>query len=235
LKVAEQHHPVQLFFKDTKDLQVVSAMEANAYPGVTMKRTSALLKIPNLAKPLLIDVFQALSAQPHQYDLPFWYKGHLVDASFKINAFRNDLKALGSKHGYEHVWVNADQPVEATGGYISILNNKRFYTTHFITDDAIQVKLLSLGANDPEMSLVESKAFMLSQKQAKNQVFFTVTESHGRTNPISETTVGSTSTVSALKILNVNENKVEVAFQVNGKPYRYRINYDDKNNPVQLN
>lgn len=231
---AQEHPAVKLFFNDQKNQQVVSAMEENAYPGVSMKRTSALIKVPALSKPLLLDIFQALSSTSHQYDLPFWYKGNFIDASFKINANTNNLKPLGSKYGYEHIWLNAEQNVPETGGYISILNNKRFYTTHFATDSPIQVKLISLGANDPEMNLVESKAFLLSQKQASNQVFFTITEAHGQTNPVSETTVGSRSVVSDLKINSADAQKVIVSFKVKGKVYHYQINYQDKNNFIQL-
>ena len=233
--VAQAHHPVQLYFKNSDQLQVVSALEDKAYPGVTMKRTSALVKIPSLAKPLLLDIFQALSSKDHQYDLPFWYKGHVIDASFKIKAFTTNLKTLGEKYGYEHIWVNADQTVDSSGGYISFLNNKRFYTTHFATDSAIQIKMLSLGANDPDMSLMESKAFLLSKKQAKNQVFFTITEAHGRTNPVSETTIGFSSMVKELKILSADSNHVQVSFKVKDQVYHYRINYQDKNNYIQLN
>ncbi|WP_316805588.1 heparinase II/III family protein [Pedobacter nototheniae] len=233
--LAQKSHPEKLFFKAEANLQSVSASENEAYPGVKMKRTTALLKVAGLAKPLLIDVFQALSEQPHQYDLPFWYKGQLVASSFKISANRNNLKALGSKYGYEHIWLNAESTVDAKGGSISILNNKRFYTTHFTTDSEIQVKQLSLGANDPDMNLVDSKAFMLSQKQAKNQVFFSITEAHGKVNPISETSVGASSSVSGLKILSANEQQINISFKVKDQVYQYQINYQDKNNFIKTN
>ncbi len=234
-ELAQQSHPEILYFKSDKNLQVVSAIEKNAYPEVQMIRTSALLKVAELAKPLLIDVFQVLAAKPHQYDLPFWYKGHIVDASPKINAFRNELKPLGEKYGYEHIWLNADQPVKEKSGYLSILNNKRFYTVHFATDTAVNLKMLLLGANDPDMSLVESKAFMLSSARSANQVFFNVTETHGRTNPVSETTTGASSKVSDLKILGSSKDQVRVSFKVKGKLYTWQINYQQKENFIKLN
>ena len=227
--VAQQHYPELLFFKNDKDRQVISAKEDHAYPGVNMTRTSALVKVAALDKPLLIDVFQVIADQPHQYDLPFWYKGQLMDASFKLKGLTNNLKALGNEYGYQHIWLHAEQNIAPAGGYISVLNNKRFYTTHFTTDSPIQVKLLSLGANDPDFNLVDSKAFMLSQKQAQNQVFFTITEAHGRTNPVDETTVGSASVVSELKILSANTQQVDLSFKVKDKVYFYKINYQDKN------
>ena len=32
--------------------------------------------------PLLLDVFKVRSANEHQYDLPFWYQGHLTNINF---------------------------------------------------------------------------------------------------------------------------------------------------------
>ncbi len=232
---AQQNHPDILYFKNNKDLQVVSAIERNAYPNVQLIRTSALLKVAELSKPLVIDVFQVLADKPHQYDLPFWYKGHIVDAAPKITAFTNQLKPLGEKYGYEHIWLNADQSVPSKTGYISILNNKRFYTVHFTSDANLNLKMLLLGANDPDMSLIENKAFMLSSTNSGNQTFFNVIETHGRTNPVSETTTGAASKVSDLKIISSDKNQVTVAFKVKNKAYTYQINYQDKENFLKLN
>ncbi|SDJ78729.1 Alginate lyase [Pedobacter sp. ok626] len=233
--VAQKTYPEVLYFKNDKNLQVISAAERDAYPGVQMIRTSALLKVAELSKPLVIDVFQTLSDKPHQYDLPFWYKGYVVDASVKINAFTDQLKPLGEKYGYQHIWLNADQPVIDKTGYLSILNNKRFYTVHFATDNTVNLKMLSLGANDPEMNLVEGKAFMLSSPKSSNQTFFNVIETHGNSNPVSETTTGASSKVSDLKILGSNKDQVTVSFKVKNKVYTYQINYNNKENFIKLN
>jgi hypothetical protein len=223
-----------LYFSNSKDLQIVSAKETHAYPGVEMIRTSALVKVQGLEKPLLIDVFQAVSSQVHQYDLPFWYKGHLVDASFKYKAVSNNLQALGTDNGYQHIWLNTAQKLDKADGYITILHNKRFYTTHFATDAPATVKLLSLGANDPDLSLVESKAFMLSQENVKQQTFFSVTETHGKVNSVSETTTGASSQVSDLKLLNTDKNQVKVSFKVKDRVYNYQINYTNKENFIEF-
>lgn len=233
--VAQKTAPEVLYFKNDKNLQVISAQENNAYPDVQMQRTTALLKVAELPKPLLIDVFQVKSGKAHQYDLPFWYQGHLIDASVKIKAFTDQLKPLGSKYGYEHIWLNADQNVPDRSGYLSILNNKRFYTVHFATDSSVNIKLLSLGANDPDLNLVESKAFMLSSAGIKDQTFFSITEAHGRTNPVSETTTGSASKVSDLKIISTGKNGLKLSFKVKDKTYQYELNYLNKENFIKIN
>jgi hypothetical protein len=231
---AQKFHPTMLYFNATADLQVVSAKETNAYSGVEMIRTSALVKLPEVIKPLLVDVFKVNSSTKHQYDLPFWYKGQLVNNSFGAKAKTNDLKALGTENGYQHIWLNAEKQLDANGGFVSILNNKRFYTTHFITEDPIQVKLLSIGANDPNMNLVDGKAFMLSQPQANNQTFISVTEIHGDVDPINETVYAAASNVSELKIVSTNGDKTTFSFKLKGKMYTYEINYQDKNNFIKI-
>ncbi|SMC93845.1 Alginate lyase [Pedobacter nyackensis] len=233
--VAQKSYPEVLYFKSDNNLQVVSAAERNAYPGVEMIRTTALLKVAELKKPLVIDVFQALSEKPHQYDLPFWYKGHIVDASLKISGFTDQLKPLGENYGYQHIWLNAEQLVKEKAGYLSILNNKRFYTIHFATDNEVNLKVLSLGANDPDMSLVESKAFMLSAPKSNNQTFFNIIETHGRTNTVSETTTGASSALSDLRIISSDKKQVTLSFKVKQKVYTYQINYQNKENFIKLN
>lgn len=233
--LAQQTAASVSYFKVDKDLQVFSADENHAYPGVQMNRTTALLKVKELQKPLLIDVFRVNSDQTHQYDLPFWYKGHLVDAAPKTKAFTDQLKPLGSKYGYEHIWVNAEQSVPEKSGYLSILNNKRFYTVHFASNADLSLKLLSLGANDPDSNLLESKAFMLSSTNSKDQLFFSITETHGQTNPVSETTTGAKSQISDLKIVESTPNQAVLSFKVKGKTYQYQINYNNKENFIKIN
>ena len=235
-QTAQKYHPTLLYFKAAADdLQVVSAKETNAYTGVEMTRTSALVKLPGALKPLLIDVFKATSAQNHQYDLPFWYKGQLVNTSIEMKAKTNNLQALGTQNGYQHIWLNAENQLGANGGFVSILNNKRFYTTHFITENPIKLKLLSIGANDPNMNLVDGKAFMLSQPEAKNQTFISVTEIHGDVDPINETVYAAASNVSGLKIMSTSGDKTIFSFKLKEKTYTYEINYQDKNNFIKIN
>lgn len=233
--LAQQSSGQVSYFKSDKDLQVFSAKESHAYPGVEMSRTTALLKVQELKKPLLIDIFRVNSEKAHQYDLPFWYKGHLVDVSPKTKNHTDQLKPLGSKYGYEHLWLNAEQAVPEKSGYLSILNNKRFYTVHFATDAPLNLKLVSLGANDPDSNLLESKAFILSSTDSKDQLFFSITESHGQINPVSETTTGANSLVSDLKIITSNPNQASLSFKVKGKTYQYQINYNNKENFIKIN
>ncbi|QKJ31525.1 alginate lyase family protein [Mucilaginibacter mali] len=236
LKNAEKYHPELLKFAASEQLQVISAEEDHAYDGIKMQRTSILFKVPGLDKDLLIDVVRGLSGKDHQYDLPFWYQGHITDQSFKTNVVTNNLKALGKKDGYQHLWLNSQSNLHNGDDHITILNNLRFYTIHIAADSAMQVKLVTLGANDPNMDLrTEEKAFILSKPKAANQTFVTVTETHGRTDPTGETTTGAASNVSDLKVLKDDETQTIFAFRVKQKAYKLTINYTNKNNFIQIN
>lgn len=230
---ADKTSPTLLYFSNQPNLKVVSAKEAKAYAGVTMVRTSALVKVEGLEKPLLIDVMQAQSTKNHQYDLPFWYKGQLVNTSFPMTAKANQLTALGDKNGYQHIWLNASNKLESKTGMVGLLNKNRFYTTHFVSDNPLEVKLLSIGANDPEMNLVDGKAFMLSSS-GQNQTFVSITETHGGTDPINETVSSALPSVSELKLVKSDVQQTIISFKVNNKTYTYQINYTEKENYISL-
>jgi hypothetical protein len=215
-------------------MQVVSAKEDFAYADVKLLRTTALVKIDGMNKPLLIDIFRANSANTHQYDLPFWYKGQIVNTSFELEARKNDLQALGTNFGYQHLWLNAQNQLDDNGGFVSILNNKRFYTTHFVSENQLQIKLVSIGANDPEMNLVEGKAFILSQPKAQNQTFVSITETHGGVDAINETVASAVASITELKLLSADDEKTIISFKIKDKAYQYQINYNNKEEYVEM-
>lgn len=233
LAPAEKSSPALLYFSNQPNLKVVSAKEAKAYADVTMVRTVALVKVDGLEKPLLIDVVQAQSVKNHQYDLPFWYKGQLVNTSFPVKAKADGLTALGTKNGYQHIWLNANNQLEEKNGMVGLLNKNRFYTTHFVSDNPLEVKLVSIGANDPEMNLVDGKAFMLSSN-GQNQTFASITETHGGTDPINETVTAAQPSVSELKLIKSDAQQTGLSFKLNGKSYTYQINYIDKQNYISF-
>jgi oligo-alginate lyase len=228
LNLAQGTHPELVYFNVDANLQVISAKEENAYPGVKLIRTSALVKVEELQKPLLIDIFHAQSESAHQYDLPFWYQGQLVNTSFKFSANTNNLQALGDKFGYQHLWLNSVNQLDERGGLVGILNNNRFYTTHFVSENPLNIKLVTLGANDPNQNLVTGKAFILSQPAAKNQTFVSITETHGNVDSINEMVAEASSNVQNLTLVSSNPDKVIIAFELKGKKYEYAIDYTNK-------
>lgn len=234
LDKAEKFHPDLIYFKNDSNLQVVAVEEKNAYAGVVLKRVTALVKVPEAQKSLMIDLFTAVTETENHYDLPFWYKGHLVDASFKIEAHTQSLKPLGTDFGYQHIWLNASNQLDAKPGYISILNNKRFYTTHFISEKPLTVQQVTTGANDPEMSLTTEKGFILSQKSKGPVSFVSVTETHGDIDPIAESVMSAKTSVSGLSLKNTGNNKKLISFSIKNRKYELEINDADKNNFIKI-
>ena len=75
-EVGSQHHSELHFFDATDStVQVVSAFDANAYPGTLMRRTVAVIKGRKFEKPFVLDLFKVQSDGDKQYDLPFYFLG----------------------------------------------------------------------------------------------------------------------------------------------------------------
>lgn len=234
LKKAGPTHASLVHFEAKPDLQVASAREDRAYPGVGLLRSSILFKPEGFTKALMIDVFQVNSAADHQYSLPFWYQGVITDASFKFSAVTDDLRAMGKDNGFQHLWLNSDNDVADASSYITMLNNNRFYTTHFLGTSALKVKLVTLGAGDPNMNLRNERAFILEQKNNGCQAFISITETHGKTDPTAETTTGATSNISGLKLISNNPNGTSFSFLVKGLSYTCKLNYNSNNQFIQI-
>jgi hypothetical protein len=228
LNKAEANHPQLVYFNSSNDLKVVAAEENNAYEGVQMTRTVALVNLKELEKPMIIDIFKIRSNKEHQYDLPYWYQGHITNTPFKIQSNTKKLEPLGTDFGYQHIWLNAMGNSETGNASVTVLQNQRFYTTTFLTDSSTRVKFVSLGANDPNFNLRNEKAFIVSQPKARDHLFISVVESHGDTDPIAETTVGYKGKVHSLKLLTDNNEVSSFQVVLENKTYTITINYNNK-------
>lgn len=224
----EKHHPELIYFEANDKFQVVSAKESNAYNGVEMLRTAILFEPEKAESPLLIDVFKIKSDDDHQYDLPFWYQGHITNTPFPIKNNNNQLNTLGSGNGYQHIWHTATGKIKGSNGQITVLNNRKFYTTTFIADSSTQVQFVLSGAGDPAMNIRNEKGFILSQPKAKNHTFVNIVEPHGANNPIAEFTVGFMPVVKDLKLVEDNDAATTISFNYNNRVYTITLNYINK-------
>lgn len=211
-----------------KNYQAVSSEENNAYSNIKMLRTAILFKPEGAESPLLIDVFKVRSNTEHQYDLPFWYQGHLTNINFKYKSNTNQLNTLGTKDGYQHIWLNAETKVGKANGAITFLNNRKFYTTTFLADDNTKVEFVTLGANDPEFNLRSEKAFIITQPNATNHTFVNITEPHGKNNPVAEFTVGFMPVTKNVKLISDDDNSSTISFDYNNKTYTIQLQYNNK-------
>lgn len=226
-KAGEEHTPKLVHFSANAQTQVVSAEEKNAYEGTALWRTAILFTPEDADNALLIDVFSVSSDEPHQYDLPFWYQGHITDLPFPAAMNEKQLPALGSNNGYQHLWLNGTGNPSKGRSYITVLNNRRFYTTHFIADTATRVKLVTLGAQDPDLNLRNEKAFILSQPAVTSHCFISITEPHGKNNTIAEVTTGANAAVKELKLISATQTNIQFRFIHKKKNYTVNIRKDD--------
>lgn len=231
----QKYHTELVYYNANANYQVVSAKEIHAYTGVEMLRTAILFKPEHAESPLLIDVFKVKSKQPHRYDLPFWYQGHITNTPFNITNSNTQLNTLGSSDGYQHIWLTASGKINANNGAITVLNNRKFYTTTFLADTSMQVQFALLGANDPGMNLRNEKAFILSQPKATNHTFINITEPHGANNPIAEFTIGFMPVVKDLKMISDNVSSTKFQFIYNNKVYNITLDYNNKQSFILIN
>ncbi|MBN8429478.1 alginate lyase family protein [Microbulbifer salipaludis] len=199
LKVANQNHPDLLFFHADDQVKISAAEINSAYPGVRLKRTLALVNSPENGKTFAIDVFDVASSQEHQLDLPLHYNGQLVDTSFRLQGFTDNLKALGTNNGYQHLWLKARGKPESGLAQVTWLNdNGRFYTQSSLMDGATELLFTELGANDPNFNLRSEKGFIARRDGVSSHTFVSVLEPHGQYNPSKEFTLEAESQVNAL-------------------------------------
>jgi hypothetical protein len=228
LDKAQESHPDLIYFKASSNLQVVSAKQTNAYPGVELTRTLIIANIKELEKPLIIDVFKIKSDNEHQYDLPYWYQGHITYTPFNVQPNTKKLEPLGKDYGYQHIWLNATGNSTTGNTSITFLQNQRFYTTTFLADSSTQIQFVTAGANDPNFNLRNEKGFILSTPKVKDHVFVSLIESHGSTDPTAETTTGFKGKVQSLKLITDTDETSTFQFFVAEKIYTITINYNNK-------
>jgi len=227
------NYPELVFFEKNANVIISSARINSAYEGVSLKRTMALIKLPDQEQSLVVDVFDVMSKQEHQYDLPVHYKGHLISTSFDLNTHLTSLPVLGKENGYQHLWLKAQAQPKAGLSQITWLNdNGRFYTNSSIMDGDASLIFTQIGANDPLFNLRNENAFINRKTKSKNHTFVSVLEPHGEYNPSKEFTIAAVSSVQTLSHQKIdNIDVVEIILSGN-KHYLLAFNTIEKN---QLN
>ncbi|MDE5418807.1 heparinase II/III family protein [Labilibaculum sp. DW002] len=206
------HSDPFVFDATNENIQIVSAKELNAYPGVEMHRTLALITNENFEKPLLLDVFRATSDKENQYELPYNFFGQLLSTNYKYE-LPEVLKPMGDAHGYQHLRLEAEGQSETNNAKLTWFVNDRFYSiTSFVsTDDKLQ--LVRSGANDPKFNLRRDPAFFIKKNPQKNALFVSVVEAHGKYDRVTEFADNAFSSISKVDVLVDSEDYTAVSFQ----------------------
>ncbi|OIQ18775.1 alginate lyase family protein [Lacinutrix sp. MedPE-SW] len=199
------HSDLNYFSSENETVQVVSAIEKNAYPGTTMLRTMAIIKDEDFEKPYMLDIMKVTSATANQYDFPFYYFGQVLQTNFEYNS-PEVLKPLGSKNGYQHLYLEGSGKASEDNAKFSWFNNNKFYS--LTTETSVKDELLfaRIGANDPNFNLRRDPALILRAKNSKNRTFVSVIEAHGSYSPVSESAVNSKSSIKSIKTVLDSED-----------------------------
>lgn len=205
-EVGSEHHSILYFFDfKNEDVQVVSAKDTNAYPGTELHRTTAIINDDNFEKPYVLDIMRVSSNKKNQYDFPFYYLGQIISTNVDYTTSAI-LEPLGSKNGYQHLYLEAEGKAIDSNAKLLWLNHGVFYSLTTVANSADDILFTRIGANDPDYNLRREPAFMLRRNNTKNTVFATVIESHGSYNPVSELSVNSNSSITELKVVYDTED-----------------------------
>ncbi|MEI6860180.1 MAG: heparinase II/III family protein [Shewanella sp.] len=205
VKVGNKYHPTMLFYHSDDKATVASASIDSAYEDVSFTRTMALVSVDvnGVKLPLVFDILDVTSSSAHQYDLPVHYQGQLISTNFPFNASIKQLKPLGTKAGYQHLWLKAvSQPAADSKDIllqVTWLNkNGHFYTHSSINDASTQMLFTQLGASDPNFNLRNENSFIQRISDSKQHRFVSILEPHGEYNPAAEYTLNATSNLKSM-------------------------------------
>lgn len=219
-EVGSQFHSDYYYFNaDNDHLKIVSAKENNAYPGTSMHRTMAIIKDDSFEKPIVLDVFRLRSESTNNYDLPFYYMGQILETNFEYTSPKS-LSQMGDDHGYQHLYVEGKGTQTQTGtSQMTWMENNKYYTLSLATQNADDILLTRIGANDPKINLRRDPGLMLRRKQ-DNTVFVSVVEPHGGYNSVTERSLNADSHIKSVNVL-VDENDYTAVEIVTHKDKRF--------------
>lgn len=188
---------------DNVNFQYASAKENNAYKDVQLHRTVCLLNDENFTKPIVIDILNIISDEEHQYDLPYYYKGHFLSTNIDYKPFITKRSLLGEKNGYQHIWKEAHGKANGLTK-ITWLNGERFYTLLTNTDGDSEVFFTRIGGSDPNFNL-RNEPGVVVRRRGESHCFASVLEPHGSFDPILEKTEGSEGIIKEIKVLRSDD------------------------------
>lgn len=227
VRPADKTSGTPYYFLGGDSVQIVSAKEMQAYPGVGMQRTMAVVKIAELENPLVIDLFSVDAPKGTRYDLPLYYIGEFMSSNQKFQT-NNILSPMGKHDGYEHLWAEAQTELEGDVFRMTWFNKKKFYTVTSVAESGDEVILTRIGANDPNFNLRRDPG-LIHRRTGGNTVFASLYEIHGSYNYASERPLNLFTSVEALKVLFQSEAYVIVQFQLKtGASYRFAFSRLDK-------
>lgn len=207
VRIGNQHAPKLGAFIDDENVKLTSAEIETAYDGVRIDRSVAIIEDSAFDGPVIIDLVEAHSENPHSYDLPFHYNGHLIETNFEVKADPTSRVPLGDKNGYQYLWKLAEaSPVDGLS-QVTWLLDRKFYSVSSAVPTETKVVFTQVGANDPNFNLKNEPGFMLRAKTNDGISIVSVIEPHGDYNPTLEYTLGSHSQVKSVTHIEAGANE----------------------------
>lgn len=227
-EVGSKHHS-ELYFYDTDDesVQVVSARESNAYPGTEMLRTLAMIKDDNFEKPYVLDIVSLKSDRSHQYDLPYYYMGQVLDTNFAYET-PPVFGAMGEQNGYQHLFLEGVGKPDQETSKFAWMGNRKFYTLTTATAAGDEVLLARIGANDPDFNLRRDPAIMIRRNNVADTVFVSIVEPHGSYSPVTELALNSKSSVAEIETVHNDDDYIAVTIEdLSGQTKMFLLSLND--------
>ena len=224
VEVGNSNYPTLNFFETNEYGTVSNGEISTAYKGVDLERTLAIINLPELQSTVALDVFDVVADKAHLLDLPLHYKGQLIDTNFELKANTTQLSALGTKNGYQHLWLKGQAQPKSGLAKVTWLNeNGRFYTQTSLVKGDESFLFTQIGANDPHFNLRNENGFIRRVEAQKQHKFISVLEPHGEYNPSKEYTLEAVSRVTGLEY-SEQDGLTLVKLNVKGKAYLVAIN-----------
>lgn len=197
-ETGNEYAPTLGTFVNEDTLKITSAEIETAYGDVAMDRTMAMVKDAAFPNPIIVDLIEAHSDNPHQYDLPFYYNGQLTETNFETKAETTSREPLGEANGYQHLWRVGSGDVESGSSQVTWLLDKKFYSVMSSAPQGSEVIFAEIGANDPDFNLRREPAFIIRVNSDEGLSIASIIEPHGEYNPTVEFTVNSHSIVKSI-------------------------------------
>ena len=204
-RVGEEAGTKLLAYDGTQGASFAAAEIDEVYNGVTLKRVIAMVD-NEAGGQYIIDVMSGAGDGEHTFDLPFHFKGQLIETSFPFEHATQRLEPLGTSNGYQPLWKTAQTPVLSAGtkNDFSLVVDDKFYTMTFKSDQSVTSYLNRLGANDPDNNLRNEQSLVLRAKGASAS-FMSVYERHGRYDNDEEVTIYSGGSVEDIQMSRLDD------------------------------
>ena len=200
--------PSEAFYFDVSnpEIQIASAKDTNAFEGVKQHRTLFLVNDDVFTQPILIDIFTILSDTLQTIDLPFHFGSQVMTSSVDLNVSLSELHTLGTKNGYQHLWLEGQGKADSGHFEISWFTNGLFTTQYGLSETTDKIIFARIGANDPNFNLRRDPLHIHRKENKHDPVFINVISCHGVYDPVEEIPISSNGPKVKIKLLLHNES-----------------------------